>query len=185
MKIYNKILLIATLFLTTQSCTKSVDFNQIDDARIQSEYIVTLVNMDLTATNFLNNFNDEIPVSSDLFQIQSPNNSAEPYLEKIEFTVMTENSFDRNFSMDFVFYDRNGQPIYTIQPTIFVTENSGKVTTVLEIPQSDIHTVFNTKYIGAFLVLYPSSNGSVLDINTSGNFNLKSFMKLYFNFKTV
>lgn len=172
------------IILFFQGCTKDVDFNQLDDTNIHPAYISTLIYLNLTAADFLDDFNREIAVTTDL--VQAPiNNDSKPYLEKVEFTVITENTFSRNFRLSITFYDAFGIPIYVLQPTINVPENSSKLTTIIEIPKQDIHHIYNTKYFGFAIFLSPSADGSTISINDTSTFDLKSSAKLFFNYRKI
>lgn len=174
----------ALIILFFQGCTKDVDFNQLDDANVHSTYIATLIYLNLTAPDFLDDFNREIAVTTDL--VQAPiNNDSEPYLEKVEFTVITENTFNRNFSLSITFYDAFGAPIYVLQPIINVPENSSKLTTIIEIPKQDIPYIYNTRFFGFAILLSPSTDGSTISINDISTFDLKSSAKLFFNYRKI
>lgn len=174
----------AFIILFIQGCTKDVDFNQLDDANIHSTYIATLIYLNLTAPDFLDDFNKEIAITTDL--VQAPiNNDSEPYLEKVEFTVITENTFSRNFKLSITFYDVFNAPIYVLQPIINVPENSSKLTTIIEIPKQDIPFIYDTKYFGFTILLSPSTNGSTISKTDPSTFNLKSSAKLFFNYRKI
>lgn len=166
------------------SCTKDVDFNQIDDANVHAVYTSTLIYADFTSKNFLDNSNSEITYSTDL--IEAPiDKTTIKYLEKVEFTLIISNSFNREFNFNFNFFDDAGQLIYTLQPTVIVTPNSGETTFTLEIPPEDINVLDNTRYFGFLVKLEPSSDGSTLDGTETANLNLKSSVKLYYNYRKI
>lgn len=172
------------IILFFQGCTKDVDFDQLDDANIHSTYIATLIYLNLTAPDFLDDLNREIAITTDL--VQAPiNNDSEPYLEKVEFTVITENTFSRNFKLSITFYDEFNAPIYVLQPIINVPENSSKLTTNIEIPKQDIPFIYDTKYFGFTILLSPSTNGSTISKTDPSAFNLKSSAKLFFNYRKI
>lgn len=172
------------IFIFFQSCSKEVDFNQLDDANIFPTYISTLVYLNLTAPKFLDEFNQEIDITSDL--IEAPiSDDSKGYLEKLEFTVITKNSFNRNFTLDIIFYDVFSQPVYRLQPTINIPQNSLETTTIIEIPSEDISVIYNTQYFGFHFLLLPSADGSVISIDDSETLELKSSAKLFFNFRKI
>ncbi len=174
----------ALVFLVFQSCTKEVDFNQLDDANINTTYNSTLVYLNLTAPKFLDQFNQEITETFDL--IEAPiSTDYKAYLEKLEFTIITKNGFNRTFRISIIFYDKYKQPIYELQPIINVPENSPEITTIVEIPKEDISVIYNTQYFGFHIFLTPSDDGSVITINDIATLNLKSSAKLYFNFRKI
>ena len=177
---FSKIIVLFLLCSFLQSCTKDVYFNQLDQASVQPTYLVTLIYLNLTAPNFLDDFNNEIQFSPDI--IRTPiTKKAEPYVERVEITVLTQNSFNRAFTFNFVFYDGFNNSIYTLQPTITVPENSvATITTTIEIPKSDLSIIYNTQNIGAELILLP---GALLKISDKGTLNLKSSAKIFLNYK--
>ena len=128
-----KICIAFVFLLSFQSCTKDVDFNQLDEANIYTTYLSTLVYLNLKAPNFLDEFNKEIGTTD---RIEAPiADDSKPYLEKVEFTVITNNTFDRNFTLDIIFYNDFGEVIHTLQPTLYIPENSPELTTIIEIPK--------------------------------------------------
>lgn len=52
-----KIVATLMIILVFQGCTKDVDFKQLDDANIYTTFISTLIYLNLTAPDFLNNLN--------------------------------------------------------------------------------------------------------------------------------
>lgn len=180
----SKFLITALVVLLFQSCIKDVNFDQIEDANIYSSYIVTLVHLNLTAPKFLDELNQEIEVTSDF--IEAPiSEESEPYLEKVEFTVITENTFNRNISMTITFFDVFGNPIYVLQPIINAPQNSPELTTVIEIPKQDIHFIYDTQFFGFKVFLAPSTDGSTISIDDTSTFNFKSSVELFFNFRKL
>lgn len=178
-----KVIIVFIAILCFQSCTKPIDFDQIDDAEIKPNYIVTQVYFDLVATDFLNELGGEITLQNDI--IQAPiNGSSQKYIEKIEFTIVTQNSFDRAFNVQIILLDAAQTPIYTFYPTIQIPANSGEITTIIEIPKEDISVIFNTEYFNFYVQLLPSTNGSVISPNNPSTLNFKSYVTLFLNYKT-
>ena len=175
-----KFTLAALIILFFQGCTKDVDFNQLDDVNIHSTFIATLIYLNLSAPDFLDDFNQEIRVTTDFVKLPIIEDS-KPYLEKVEFTVITENTFNRNFRLSITFYDAFGMPIYVLQPVINVPENSSKLTAIIEIPKQDIPFIYDTDHFGFDIFFSPSTDGSKISINDISTFNLKSSAKLFFN----
>jgi hypothetical protein len=181
---FKKIASTILIILLFQGCTKDIDFNQLDDANIYTTFISTLIYLNLTAPDFLDDLNQEIRFTSDF--IDPPiTDETKPYLEKVEFTVITKNTFNRNFKLSITFYDVFGAPIYVLQPTINVPENSSELTTIVEIPKPDIPFIYDTKYFGFTILLSPSTDGSVISISDTSKFELKSSAKLFFNYRKI
>jgi len=177
------LILIALILFCFQSCTKSVDFDQIDDAEIHANYILTQVYFNLGASDFLDENGNEIGLQLDA--IQAPiSGSAQKYLEKIEFTVITENDFDRAFNIEIVLFDADQNPIYVLNPNINVLPNSSETTTLVEIPNDEIAMVFNAQYFSFIIQLLPSNDGSVILPSDTSELIFKSSVELFFNYKT-
>jgi hypothetical protein len=178
-----KIILSIIAIISLQSCTKSVDFDQLDNAEIHSNYIVTLAYFKLDAPTLLDEFNGGNLIET---TIQIPiNDVAEDYLEKIELTTFTENSFNREFNVEVLFFDANGNLIYKLNPKINIPKNSGKIKTVIEIPQDDISKVFNTQYFMFLLQMLPSDDGSIILPTDPSILDFQSSMELFLNFRKL
>ncbi|MDV7185774.1 hypothetical protein R3X25_00650 [Lutibacter sp. TH_r2] len=174
-----KTIFILLCILLFQSCTEDVDFDQIDDASIQTSYKLSLVYVDFEAPDFLNIQNQEIPYTFDLIQT-TVEDSSQDYLEKIEITVITENTFSRPFTCQFLMYNAEGKTIYSLQPEVVIEPNSIENTTILEIPQEDLHFLFEAAAYGFIFELPPSANQ--INSTTIGTLSFKSSMELFFNF---
>lgn len=179
-----KIIIVLITFIVIQSCVKDVDFDQVDDASIQTSYISTLVYFDLEPIKFLDEYNNEITWTSDF--IEAPiSTESQDYLERVEFTVITENTYNRDFKIDVVFFDENSAPVYQLKPSINILANSTTTTTIIEIPQNEIDVIYSTKYFGFSILMSNSEDGSVLSGNEDFKLNLKSSVQLFFNFRKI
>jgi len=180
----NKIIITLLILFSLHSCTKDVDFNQLDDANIYSTYLVTLVHLNLSAIKFLDDFNNEIVFTQDVIQAPIADDS-KSYLEKVEFTIVTNNTFNRDFTLNIIFYNEFSEPIYHLQPVIIVPANSLELTTIIEIPLEDIPVIYETEYYGFTLELSPSADGSVISGSDTTTIDLKSSVKLFFNYRKI
>jgi len=177
-----KFIILSLMLVGTLNCTKEVDFDQIDDTEINTSYILTLVYLDLFTQDFLTEFGEEVPVRIDV--IQTPiSGVTKKYIDKIEFTAVTDNSFDRDFNFQIVLYDASQTPIYSL-PEINILANSGETTTILVIPREDIDVVFNAVYFGFVINLLPSNDGNSISFDDDSELNLKSSLELFFKYKT-
>jgi len=180
----NKIIITLLILFSLHSCTKDVNFNQLDDANIYSTYLVTLVHLNLTATKFLDDLNNEIVFTEDIIQAPIADDS-KSYLEKVEFTIVTNNTFNRDFTLNIIFLNEFKEPIYHLQPVIIVPANSLELTTIIEIPLEDIPVIYETEYYGFTLELSPSADGSVISGSDTTTIDLKSSVKLFFNYRKI
>jgi len=166
-----------------QSCTKAVDFDQIDNVQINTNYIVTQVFFNLEAPDFLNEFGDELNIQSNLIET-GISGGTDKYLEKIVFNVETKNEFSRTFNVTINLFDASKNLIYTLNPTVVIPPNSGTLTTQIEIPKKDIGLVINAQYIDFLLFMSSSSDGSVISPVDPSILNFKSYVELFLNYTT-
>ena len=178
-----KIISLLITILLLQSCTKDVDFNQLDDANIYASYIATLVYFNVEATNFLNEYNQEIEWTSDVIESKI-STASQKYLERVEFTFITENSFNRSFEINIVFYDEANNPIYQLKPSIQIEPNSS-AKVIIEIPQSEIDVIYNTQFFRFNILMSKSTDGTVLSGDEDFKLNLKSSVELFYNYRKV
>ncbi|MDP3311829.1 hypothetical protein [Lutibacter sp.] len=179
-----KISIAFCMLVSTLSCTKDVDFNQVDDIDIHTSFISTLFYLDFYASDFLNTSNQEIHLQSDVV-VASVKEGMKDYLEKIEFNIVTKNTFNRQFTLQVIFYDENMQPIYILKPNIVIPSNSNTKNTVITVPKEDISVIYSTIYFGFSMVLQPSTTGEIIKATDTYNLNIKSSATLYFNYKKV
>lgn len=175
-----KFSILCILLFSINSCTKNVDFDQIDAAEITPNFVLALVHFNLGASEINENF-----VFNGLIDfVRVPlSDGAEDSIEKINLTVETNNSFDKEFRLKIVFFDESKAPIYTLRQEIQIAPNSNNETVILEIPSEDIPKVFDTEYFGFYLQI-PSNNGeSGISPDDPGGLILKSSIEIFFNFK--
>ncbi len=165
----------------TLNCTKEVNFDQIDDAEINTSYILTLAYLDLFSQDFLTEFGEEILMKTDVIQ-GSLSGVTEKYIKKIELSVVTENTFDREFNVQIVLYDVAQTPIYNL-PEINIPADSGELFTIIEIPKEDIDLILNTHYFGFYVRMLPSNDGSLISFDDDSKLNFKSSMELFLKYK--
>lgn len=181
-----KIILALLILFSIQSCTKDVDFDQFDDANIHAEYLATLVHFNFTAPNFLDVNNKEIDLTTDSIAVNISEGS-QKYLEKVEFNFVTENTFNREFTIEIQFFDEMDTPINILeQPEIIIVDaNSPEKTQKRVIPESNIDKIFDLREIRFLVKLSPSTDNSVILINDTSTLNLKSYMKLFYNYRKI
>ena len=182
MKTLTKTLLLVSIFLLS-GCVKDVDFDQVDDANIYASYIVTLIHFDLAPIKFLDEYNQEITYTSD-FVAAKISNDSQKYLERIEFTTITENTYNRDFTIDVIFYNEALTPIYKLSPSISVNSNTNS-TIIIEIPENEVQYIYEARYFGFSVAMSPSTDGSTLSADETYNLNFKSSAELFFNYRNI
>lgn len=164
-----------------QTCTKPIDFDQIDEAYFQPSYLISLIYLELRPSDFLDPFNDEISNRSDAIEVDIPRDE-ESVLDKIEFRLETTNSIERNFVFHVIFFNELSEPIYILKPEVTIPASSSEITTFLEIPKEDINIIYLTKYIGFNFEIQSNSENHLLDEDINAQLNLKSSVILHYTF---
>jgi hypothetical protein len=177
-----KTIIIISLSIFVLGCTKPVDFDQIDEATANPSYLLTLVNTQLSTEDFLDASNGEIPFIVDCLDIDIPD-FGDSVLEKVEFTITTENSFNRNFVFNVIFFDEQNKPLYILQPDLNIPANSSELTTVLSIPKDKIDILFITSHVGFVFILEQDTGGDTLSGAEAFNLRLNSFVTFEYTFK--
>lgn len=158
-----------------------MDFDQIDDLDIRSEYIASLTYFDLFASDFLDDNLDELTQLEDFIIPQLRPDNVENVL-KLEFTFEFSNSMSRDFIANVVFYDENGLVNYQLETTIDVLANTQNVRTVITVLPPDIEAIFNAQRAAFQLQLVSDPNNPLL-LDSSGVLGLKSSLKIFLSIK--
>jgi hypothetical protein len=166
------------------SCTEKVDLDQLDDAQVQSEYLFTLVYFELSPKAFLSDNGEELALIKEQFELPIRGGSND-YIERVEFTVVTENSFNREFSFKILFFNILGEVIYTLSPAANVSAQSGETTYILEIPAEDLDIIYNTEEVGFEMNMAPSLDGSTLQADDPFLLRLRSSVTFYINLEDL
>jgi hypothetical protein len=176
-KIYHIItVLTGLLFLNT--CTKDVDFNQIDDLEINPIVESSIIYFNAPASQFYNN--GEITVTQDFVLVDIFNNSITlDYLTKAEFTFESTNSINREFQLQMDFVDQNDIIQYSVilsappSPT-----NADIVTEQFVVFEGNALLALKSTVKIEFTITLLS--GNPINQNTVGDIQLKSKGLFYF-----
>ncbi len=159
--------------LVCVSCTKDVDFNQINDLQITPVFESSLVFIDEPANRFLVNGN-EISYLQDSVNIDFFNDSfVVDNLVKAEFLFETTNSINRSFIVEVEMYDDGNQLQHSFSFSSSESpDHSPLVTEHLEVFENDtLEALKNTTKLVFTLKILP---GESINETTLGRIKLKS-----------
>lgn len=173
------ILLIAVYFFQT-SCTKDVDFSQINDLEISPVIESSLVFLDESANNFIDN-GTEIQQVQDFIIIDFFDSEfTVENLIKADFVFETQNTINRGFELQIDFLNN----VAELQHTFTVTEEASP-------DNNDTETIYTEIFEGAQLDALKNTSiliftlrmlpGIPINTSTPGSITLKSKAILYFN----
>ncbi len=162
------------------SCSKPVDFDQINDFEINPVVESSLIYFDEPATSFLDN-GEQIATIQDYVQVEFFNSEfIIENLEKAEFVFEITNSINRDFRVRVDFFDDNSQMRHAFTIFVAASSNNAKVvsnyTEVFE--DGTLEALKNTSVLVFTLNMLP---GAAINQNTLGSISLKSKAVFYLN----
>jgi hypothetical protein len=166
-----------SLLIFTNSCSSDLDFNQINDAKLEPAYVANLSYFDLQAKDFIvNGQEQDITFDAQNFDVFR-DKYFKSYLKKADFLFEVENTIARSFSIDIVLFDQNDQVLYVKRITIPAyagVTNTITITDVFENAKLDL--LKQTTRLGFGIVKNP---GTPLTVNSTGRLVLRSSATLY------
>ncbi|WP_400076841.1 hypothetical protein [Winogradskyella sp. R77965] len=166
------------------SCVKDVDFDQADNLSLSPVLEASLVYTEVEASQFsINDVELEIVRDSianiEIFKDQFVKDN----LVKAEFIFKTTNTILRTFNLQVDFLNNTDELQHTLSFDALSSSSGNEVVTeYIEIFEDD--SLDDLKLVTKMVItlrLYPSSDDSILNENSSGKISLKSKGVFYFN----
>lgn len=167
------ILLTLLSLLFFMSCTKEVDFDQVNDITITPTVETSLFYFTAQANEFFEDEDDVVNfIEVDIFNDASVNHK----LTRLDLVFETENTIPRDFSFTIEFY--NESSVFINSFTFLTSEESPHIITFEE---ESLEQIKNSNDLVFTLKMLP---GTPINSNTSGNINLKSKGIFYLNIES-
>lgn len=164
------------------SCASDLDIEQIKDIRLQPVFVTNLAFFDVSANKLIDDGTaQEIAVDIQPFKIFKEklfkNN-----LVKTELNFEIENTINRQFSIDFVLYDKSDEVLQTITFDVPAhTGGSNLIKYPTEVFEKErLVLLKKTVKIG---FTFKIAAGPALDENSTGNLKLRSGATAYMEFE--
>lgn len=172
-----KILSIIILSILSLSCSSDLDFDQVNDLKIEPVVVANLASFDIPANQFVSG-GIEQTVTGDLLDF---NVFRDEYFKKsvvrTDFFFEFNNTINRAYIINLTFLDANSSPIYTIPfnvPAYSGTQNLVTKTELFENTKLDILKA-TTKIAFVFTML----PGPGLSESSLGSLKLRSSATVY------
>lgn len=163
------------------SCSSDLDFDQVNDLKIEPVVVANLAYFDVPAAEFVTN-GIENTVSGDLVDFEVFQDSFfDTSLTKVDFFFEFNNTINRAYRINLVLLDANNSPLYTIPfdvPAYSGTQNL--VTKTVTFQNGQISILKNTSKIAFVVRMLP---GPGLSESSLGSLKLRSSATLYFLFQ--
>lgn len=170
----SKILIAASLFF---SCSGNLDFDQVNDLKLEPVVVGNLAYFDLPANKIIDNGEGQIAFDVDGFDVLK-NKFFNERLKKAEFNFEIENTINRAFSVAILLLDDNEQILDT--STFQIPAYTGGTNIIKYPPEvfenQRLELLKQATKIG-FIVRIAS--GPPLDENSLGNLKLRSSATVY------
>jgi hypothetical protein len=110
----NRILGILLLTLFSFSCTSNLDFNQVNNIKLEPIFSANLTYFDIPAKEFIVNGTENSVIFDDKNFDVFRDSFFRKSLRKVDLFFKVNNTIARSYTIDIQFLDGNNQPLYTI-----------------------------------------------------------------------
>jgi hypothetical protein len=172
----SKIVILLPLFF---SCSSDLDFDHVNDLKLEPVFVANLAYFNVPATQLINDGSTAIypdVANFDAFR----DKYFTDHLVKAELNFEIENTIIRAFKIDIILLDANDQVLETDSYTIPAYSGTSNIikfpTEVFEGERLDL--LKRTTKLGFLVTMAP---GPALDQNSTGNLKLRSGATVYMN----
>lgn len=173
----NKFLAIVLLVLLSFSCSSNLDFNQVNDFKLEPVFIANLSAFEIPANQFVvNGMEQNITFDAKEFDIFR-DSFFRKNLTRTDFFFEIDNTINRSYTIDVLLLDENDQPLYNIHfdvPAYSGTQNKVTQTEIFEGANLDLLKIAKRM---AFIV--KMGVGPALNANSPGSLKLRSSATAY------
>ncbi|WP_304199251.1 hypothetical protein [Flavobacterium alvei] len=174
----NKFLKIFILSILFISCSSDLDFNQVNDLKLEPVAVANLAAFDIKASQFVIGGVEQSLVGDVMnFDVFSDVDFSKN-LSRVDLFFEFNNTISRAYNISFYLLDDNNTKLYTIP--FFVPANTGSPvviskTEIFENTKLDI--LIKTKKVGFVITMLP---GTPLTDASVGNLKMRSSATIYF-----
>ncbi|HSN47775.1 MAG TPA: hypothetical protein VLR29_03350 [Flavobacterium sp.] len=174
----NKFLGIFILSIFSLSCSSDLDFDQVNDLKLEPILVANLATFDIPANEFVIG-GVEQNVAGDVMSFNAFKNSyLTDALKRADFFFEIENTISRAYQVNLYLLDANNSPLYTIPFDVPAYAGVQNIVTKTEIfENANLDLLKRTKNIGFKIAMYP---GPPLSESSLGSLKLRSSATVYF-----
>ena len=173
----NKFLGIFILSILSLSCSSDLDFNQVNDLKLEPVVLANLATFDVPANQFVSG-GVEQNVAGDVLDFNVFTDSfLNDSLTRADFFFEINNTINRAYKINLYLLDANNQPLYTIPFNVPAYTGVQNLVTQKEIfENAKLAILKKTVKIGFVISMYP---GPALSENSLGSIKLRSSATVY------
>lgn len=171
----NKFLGIFILSIFSLSCSSDLDFNQVNDLKLEPVLVANLATFDVQANEFVIG-GIEQNVAGDVLNFDVFRDSfLTDTLTRADFFFEIDNTINRAYKVNLYLLDANNNPLYTIP--FDIPANTVGITKTEIFQNTKLDILKKTIKIGFVITMYP---GPALSESSLGSLKLRSSATLYF-----
>lgn len=173
----NKFFGIFLVCVFSLSCSSDLDFNQVNDLKLEPVFIANLATFDVQAHQFVDG-GIEQTLSGDLMDFDVFKQNFDDNLDRADFFFEIDNTINRGFRINLFLLDANNNTLYTIPFDVPAYSGTQNLVTKTEIFQdAKLNLLKNTSKIAFVVNLLP---GPALSESSLGSLKLRSSATVYF-----
>ncbi|MFV5701910.1 hypothetical protein ACM55F_08550 [Flavobacterium sp. XS2P12] len=174
----HRILSILILILFSSSCASDLDYNQVNDIKLEPEFISNLAYFDVQANQFVTGgVEQNVIFDAPTVDVFSENFFTEK-LNRVDLFFEINNTINRSYRIDLVFLDRNNQPVHSTNFIVPAYSGAENIVTKTEIFQNaTLDLLKRTTKITFTLTMLA---GPPLSESSVGSLKLRSGVTAYF-----
>ena len=178
LQIMNKFLKVFILSICFLSCSSDLNFDQVNDLKLEPIVVANLASFDIQAHQFVIG-GVEQPLVGDVMNFEVFNNvDFTSNLRRIDLFFEFNNTINRAYNINLYLLDANNGLLYTIPITVPAYSGVPNVVTKTEIFENvKLGILKSTKKIAFAIAMLP---GTPLTDNSVGNLKMRSSGTIYF-----
>ncbi|MFV8323023.1 hypothetical protein [Flavobacterium sp. LB3P21] len=174
----HRILSVLILILFSSSCASDLDYNQVNDIKLEPVIISNLAYFNIQANQFVTGGVEQnvifdaptVDVFSEKFFTEK--------LNRVDLFFEINNTINRSYRMDLVFLDRNNQPVHSSNFSVPAYSGTENIVTKTEMFQNaTLDLLKRTTKITFTITMF---TGPPLSESSVGNLKLRSGVTAYF-----
>lgn len=177
-KYFNKLISCVLFIACSFSCSSDLDFNQVNDLKLEPVVVGNFSHFDVPATAFVASDGSEYNLAFDDQEFDVFRDKyLKSYLQKADFYFEINNTINRSFELSIVLMGANDNALETIKFIIPAYSGSSNLISRTEIfENARLDVLKSAKKIGFIIAMDP---GPALDKNSTGSLILRSSATVY------
>ena len=178
LRVIHRILSVLILILFSSSCASDLDYNQVNDIKLEPVIVSNLAYFDVQANQFVTGGVEQnvifdaptVDVFSEKFFTEK--------LNRVDLFFEINNTINRSYRMDLVFLDRNNQPVHSTNLIVPAYSGGENIVTKTEIFQNGTLDLLKRTIKITFTITMFA--GPPLSESSVGSLKLRSGVTAYF-----